>query len=180
MRRRQRRDWRWRARVYSDPFQHAALAAAVVAPLAVRTDRRVVATAITAALVIDVDHAVAARSARVSRTTALATRPRTHSLLLAALAGAAVGAAATPLQGWAAFAGLGSHLLHDAGDRAAPTPLLWPWRPAAQTGRGVQLAGTVALTTASAAMAAYVAARGRGRAAAADRGARAAASPRTA
>jgi membrane-bound metal-dependent hydrolase YbcI (DUF457 family) len=178
MRRRQRRDWRWRARVYSDPFQHAALAAAVVAPLAVKTDRRVLATAITAALVIDIDHAVAARSVRVSRTTSLAARPRTHSLLCAALVGAAVGAAA-PLQGWAAFAGLGSHLLHDAGDHAAPTPLLWPWRRPGQLGRRVQVAGTVLLTTASAVMAAHVAARARSLAAAGGGGDRAGPSPRT-
>ena len=178
MRRRQRRDWRWRARVYSDPFQHAALAAVVVAPLAVKTDRRVLATAITAALVIDVDHALAARSVRVSRTTSLAARPWTHSLLCAALAGTAI-AAAAPLQGWAAFAGLGSHLLHDAGDRAAPTPLLWPWRPARQVGRRVQLAGTVLLTMASAVMAERAAARGRCLCAAGDRGDCAAARPRT-
>jgi hypothetical protein len=159
--------------VYSDPFQHAALAALVVAPLA---DRRAVRTAVTAALLIDLDHAVAARSARVSRTTALATRPRAHSLLVALAAGAAVGAVAAPLHGWAAFAGLGSHLLHDAGDRAAPTPLLWPWRPAAQTGRRVQLAGTVLLTTTSA----VIAARARARAApGADAGA-AGTPPRTA
>jgi membrane-bound metal-dependent hydrolase YbcI (DUF457 family) len=113
----------------------------------------------------------------VSRTTSLAARPWTHSLLCAALAGTAV-AAAAPLHGWAAFAGLGSHLLHDAGDRAAPTPLLWPWRPARQAGRRVQLAGTVLLTTASAVMADRAAARGRCRPAAGDRGDCATAWPR--
>jgi membrane-bound metal-dependent hydrolase YbcI (DUF457 family) len=162
-----------RARVYSDPFQHAALAAAVVAPL---EDRRLVRTAIVAALLIDVDHAVAARSVRVSRTTALASRPRTHSVLVAVLAGTAVAAAVAPQHGWAAFAGLGSHLLHDAGDRAAPTPLLWPWRPPAQTGRRVQLAGTALLTTASAVIAARARARGAGGAG----GGAAAGRPRTA
>ena len=50
-------------------------------------------------------------------------------------------------------AGLGSHLLHDAGDRAAPTPLLWPAAPARQLGRRRQLAGTAALALASAAVA---------------------------
>jgi hypothetical protein len=160
--------------VYSDPFQHAALAAVVVAPLA---DRQAVRTAVLAALLIDVDHAVAARSVRVSRTTGLATRPQTHSVLSAVLAGGAVAAAVAPVQGWAAFAGLSSHLLHDAGDRAAPTPLLWPWRPARQTGRRVQLAGTVLLTSASAAIAV---ARARARASAAAGGAGAAGPPRTA
>ena len=137
--------------MYSDPFQHAALAALVVSPLAARTDARVVRTAVVTALVIDVDHVVAARSARVRDTTGLSMRPRTHSLLTAAGVGGALWAAAGPWHGWSAFAALGSHLLHDAGDEAAPTPVLWPWRPARQLGRRVQLAGTLALTAASAA-----------------------------
>ena len=143
-----RQDLRW-LQVYSDPVQHAAIAAAVVAPLAASADRRVLATAVTAALVIDVDHAVAARSVRVRDTTALVQRPRTHSLLTAAAAGSLVAAAAGPVHGWAVFAALGSHLLHDAGDRAAPTPVLWPFRPARQLGRRRQLAGTLLLTVGS-------------------------------
>jgi membrane-bound metal-dependent hydrolase YbcI (DUF457 family) len=174
-----RHDLAWRVRVYSDPLQHAAIAAVVVAPLAARTDRRVFATAVAAALVIDVDHAVAARSLRPSHTTALARRPPSHSLLAAAGAGALVAAAAGPAHGWAAFAALGSHLLHDAGDDAAPTPVLWPWRPARQLGRRTQVAGTLALTTASA-LAGSAAARARSRAAAGSHGADAGASPRTA
>ena len=139
-----------RVRVYSDPLQHAALAALVVAPLAARTDRRVLRTAVAVALAIDVDHVVAARSARPRDTTALPARPQTHSLLTAAGVSCTVWAAAGPWHGWSAFAALGSHLLHDAGDRSAPTPVLWPWRPARQLGRRVQLAGTMALTMASA------------------------------
>ena len=146
-----------RVRVYSDPLQHAALAALVVAPLAARTDRQVLRTAVVAAWVIDVDHAVAARSARPRYTTALPARPRTHSLLTAAGAGCLVWIAGGPWHGWSAFAALGSHLLHDAGDRAAPTPVLWPFRPARQLGRRVQVAGTVALTMASAAAGRYAA-----------------------
>ena len=138
-------------RVYSDPLQHAALAALVVAPLAAQTRQRVLVTAVTAALVIDLDHVVAARSARPRATTALSARPRTHSLLTAAGVGCVAWTAGGPAHGWAAFAALGSHLLHDAGDRAAPTPVLWPWRPARQLGRRMQLAGTVALTMGSAA-----------------------------
>src|SRR5687768_978486 len=104
-------------RVYSDPLQHAALAALVVAPLAVRTDSRVLGTAVAAALMIDIDHVVAARSARPRDMTALPARPRTHSMLVAAGVGCALWAAAGPWHGWSAFAALGSHLLHDAGDR---------------------------------------------------------------
>ena len=157
-------------RVYSDPFQHAAIAAAVVAPLTIGAPRRVLATAVTAALVIDLDHVVAARSARPRATTGLHQRPRSHSLLAAALAGALVGARAGPAHGWATFAALGSHLLHDAGDTAAPTPVLWPFRPARQLGRRRQLAGTLLLTTGSAAFG-YAAARARPRAAACADGA---------
>src|SRR4051794_33531934 len=166
MRPRRRRGSRFSPlRVYSDPFQHAAIAAAVVAPLALGAPRRVLGTAVGAALAIDLDHVIAARSARPRDTTALDQRPRSHSLLTAALAGALVAVGAGPAHGWATFAALGSHLLHDAGDLAAPTPLLWPWRPARQIGRGRQLLGTLLLTTGSAA-AGYAAARARDRAAA--------------
>jgi membrane-bound metal-dependent hydrolase YbcI (DUF457 family) len=138
-------------RTYTDPLQHAALAVLVVAPLAARTRERVVGTAVAAALAIDLDHVVAARSARPQATTALPVRPRTHSLVTAAGVGCVAWAVGGPWHGWAAFAALGSHLLHDAGDRAAPTPVLWPWRPARQLGRRVQVAGTVALAIGSAA-----------------------------
>jgi len=136
--------------MYTDPVQHAALAALVVAPLAARTRRRVVGTAVVTALAIDLDHVVAARSARPQHTTALSARPRTHSLVTAAGVGCVAWAVSGPSHGWAAFAALGSHLLHDAGDSAAPTPVLWPWRPARQLGRRVQLAGSVALAIGSA------------------------------
>ena len=116
-------------------------------------------------LVIDVDHVIAARSARRATPPGSHQRPRSHSLLAAALAGALVAARAGPAHGWATFAALGSHLLHDAGDTAAPTPVLWPLRPARQLGRRRQLAGTLLLTTASAA-AGYAASRARARAAA--------------
>ena len=129
--------------VYTDPLQHALIAAAVVAPLG----RRAIGTAVSAALAIDVDHAVARG----------------------------------PVYGWAAFAALGSHLLHDAGDRAAPTPLFWPFAPARQLGRRRQLVGTVALALGSVAVSRATAAPSRGRTApAGGDGGGAAARPRTA
>jgi membrane-bound metal-dependent hydrolase YbcI (DUF457 family) len=136
--------------VYTDPLQHAAIAATVAAPLG----RRAVRAAITAALVIDLDHAVAARSVRVRDTTGLDTRPRTHSLVTALAIGLAVGLRRGPAQGWAVFSGLVSHFLHDAGDRAAPTPMLWPFAPARQLGRRRQIVFTAALVAVSFAAAA--------------------------
>jgi hypothetical protein len=141
-----------RVRVYSDPLQHACIAAAVAAPLVPRVGPRVLMAAVVPALVIDVDHAVAARSLRIRDTTSLPTRPRGHSLLAAVGTGAVVAAAARPVHGWAAFAGLASHLLHDAGDRSAPTPVLWPFAPARQLGRRWQLAATTLLVLGSVAV----------------------------
>ena len=163
-------------RVYSDPFQHAAIAAAVVAPLG----RGAMRTAVAAALLIDVDHAVAARSVRIGATTGLDTRPRTHSAVTALATGAAVGFAAGPVQGWAAFAGLVSHLLHDAGDRAAPTPVLWPFAPARQLGRRRQMAGTALVALGSLALSRALAGASSAPCAAGADGGGASARPRTA
>lgn len=167
-----------RVRVYSDPLQHALIAAAVVAPL--RGGRPVVTTAVAAAIAIDVDHVVAARSLWVRDTTSLPARPRSHSLVAALGAGALVTAAAGPRHGWAAFSSLVSHFLHDAGDQAAPTPLLWPFAPARQLGRRRQLAGTVLLALGSVVVSRATATTSAGPSDAPVGGAGAAASPRTA
>ena len=159
--------------VYTDPLQHAAIAATVAAPLG----RAAVRAAVTAALVIDLDHAVAARSVRVRDTTGLDTRPRTHSLVTALTAGLVVTRARGPVQGWAVFSGLVSHFLHDAGDHAAPTPMLWPFAPARQLGRRPQIVLTAVLVAISLAVAA--ASRRRTSSASADGGA-GTAPPRTA
>lgn len=149
-------------------------------PLVPRSGWRVLATAVGAATAIDIDHAVAARSVRIRATTSLATRPRSHSLITALGAGGLVAVAAGPVHGWAAFGGLVSHLLHDAGDRFAPTPLMWPLRPARQLGRRRQLAGTAGLVLCSLAVSRATAAGERGRFAAGAGAGGEAARPRTA
>ena len=78
----------------------------------------------------------------------------THSLVTAAVAGLTVARARGPVEGWAVFSGLVSHFLHDAGDRAAPTPMLWPFAPARQLGRRRQVVFTAALVAVSFAAAA--------------------------
>jgi hypothetical protein len=129
----------------ADPLAHALLAAAVAAPLG----RRAVVTAVVAGTAIDVDHIVAARSLRPSAMLTMATRPRSHALLATAVAATAGAVAGGPVHGWAAFAGLGSHLLRDASDTGAPTPLLWPLRPARQIPRTWAAAGVAALALGS-------------------------------
>jgi len=82
--------------------------------------------AILAASLIDVDHAIAARSVLPAHLMALAARPAGHSLLgvlLAAGVGTALGG---PRIGYAAAAGLLTHIARDA--QAPPgVPLLVPW-----------------------------------------------------
>jgi LexA-binding, inner membrane-associated putative hydrolase len=129
----------------ADPFAHALLAVAVTAPLG----RPAVLTAVIAGTAIDVDHALAARSLRPSAMLTMPARPASHALLAAAAAGAAGALAGGPVHGWAAFAGLASHLLRDASDDAAPTPLLWPWAPPRQIGRRWAVAGVAALALGS-------------------------------
>ena len=163
----------------TDPLVHALLAAAVAAPLAPVHGRGPLVTAVLAGTLIDIDHPVAARSLRLGPMVSMEVRPRTHSLLSAVGAGGLGLAAGGPVHGWAAFAGLASHLLHDAGDRAAPTPLLWPLAPARQLGRGAALAGIAALALGSAVLS-RAAAGGKGPAAAGADGGGAAARPRTA
>jgi hypothetical protein len=129
----------------ADPVAHALLAVAVTAPLG----RPAILTAVMAGTAIDVDHAVAARSLRPSAMLTMPERPASHALLAAAAAGAAGAVAGGPVHGWAAFAGLASHLLRDASDDAAPTPLLWPWAPPRQIGRRWAVAGVAALALGS-------------------------------
>jgi hypothetical protein len=139
----------------------------------------VLVTSTVAATAIDVDHAIAARSFTIRATTTLATRPRSHSLLTAAGAAAITTAAAGPAHGWAAFSALVSHFLHDAGDTNAPTPMLWPFRPARQLGRRWQLAGTLALMLGSVAVSRATAGPSQAPSAAASRGDGGTAPPRT-
>jgi LexA-binding, inner membrane-associated putative hydrolase len=128
-------------RAGSDPLVHALLAAAVVAPLG----RGPMLTAVAAGTLIDIDHPIAARSMRPAAMISLPARPRSHNLLATLGAGAIGAIAGGPVHGWAAFAGLASHLLRDASGGGAPTPLLWPWSPQQQVGRGWALAGIATL-----------------------------------
>ena len=80
----------------------------------------------------------------------LVTRPRSHALLTTVAAAALGTAAGGPIHGWAAFAGLTSHLLRDASDEQAPTPLLWPLAAAASDRpRARRSAGIAALALGS-------------------------------
>jgi hypothetical protein len=104
---------------------------------------------VAAGTLIDVDHAVAARSLRLEPMLSLPARPRSHAIAVAVALGAAGVAVGGPRHGWAAFAGLTSHLLRDASDDQAPTPMLWPVGAPRQIGRRVAVAGVAALAVGS-------------------------------
>jgi membrane-bound metal-dependent hydrolase YbcI (DUF457 family) len=140
---------RRRAEACSDPLLHALVAAAVAAPLAPRGGRGPVLTAVAAGTLIDLDHPLVARSLRLGDMISLDSRPRSHSVVVAVTAGALATAAAGPLHGWATFGGLLSHLLRDADDDSAPTPLLWPWPTPRAFPPAALIAGTAALAAGS-------------------------------
>jgi hypothetical protein len=134
---------RRRAEAYFDPLLHGLVSAAVVAPLG----RRAQVASVAAGLVIDLDHAVAARSFQVDKMWTMPVRPPTHSVTVAVASGGVVGALAGPSYGWATFAGLLSHVLRDAVE--AKTHVLWPWSPRDRVSERAFVAGTAALALAS-------------------------------
>jgi LexA-binding, inner membrane-associated putative hydrolase len=134
----------------TDPLVHAAIAAGVVAPLASAGNLGPVGTAVATGTLVDLDHPLAARSLQLGAILTLDTRPRTHCLLSALAAGVVAWGPGGRLHAWAAFAGLAAHLLYDAGDDDAPTPLLWPLAPARQIGRARSAAGIGLLALGSA------------------------------
>jgi hypothetical protein len=164
---------------FADPFVHGLIAAAVAAPLAARHGRGPVVTAVVAGTAIDVDHPLAARSLRLTPMVSMAARPRSHSLLSALGVGALAAAMGGPVHGWAAFAGLSSHLLRDAEGLGAPTPLMWPLSSGGRVGRRAAIAGIAVLAVGSLAVS-RTAPGGAGPSAGADDGGGGAARPRTA
>lgn len=142
---------RW-LRGVTDPLVHGVYAAAVLAPLAKRGQWRPLVAGVVAGMLIDVDHAVSARSLRPSDLWSLPARPRAHSLILATAASVAAWRAAGSRYGWAVFAGLWSHLLRDATD-ASGTPVLWPVSRRDRLPRWAFATGVVALTLGSEALA---------------------------
>ena len=156
-------DARRRAEAFADPLLHALVAAAVSAPLVPRGGRGPLLAAVAAGTLIDLDHPVAARSLRLEAMLSLDSRPRSHSALAAAATGAAAAAAGGPVYGWAAFAGLLSHVLRDAADDSAPTPVLWPWPAPPRLSGEALVAAAAALALGSWAVSLGAAAR-RGRA----------------
>jgi LexA-binding, inner membrane-associated putative hydrolase len=141
---------RRRAVAVADPLLHAAVAAAVVAPLVPRAGRAPLLTGVAAGTLIDIDHPISVRSFSLDAILAMETRPRSHCLLATLGAGALGAALGGRVHGWAAFAGLGSHLLRDAGGDGAPTPLYWPFAPPPRRlPRGWATAGSVALALGS-------------------------------
>jgi len=87
---------------------------------------RPLVSAIVAGIVIDLDHAVAARSLDPFKMMNLAARPPTHSLVAAVLFGVLAGRLLGSVSGYAVGIGIVAHLLGDAIEPAG-VPLLMPF-----------------------------------------------------
>jgi membrane-bound metal-dependent hydrolase YbcI (DUF457 family) len=120
----------------SDPAVHALVAVVLVLPfyLLGRISAPLALLRVALAVLIDLDHAVAAGSLHPARMISLPARPLSHSLLFALLAG---GGLAALWRGrsrryplgllWYLFGlSLASHVLRDAADGNETTPWAWP------------------------------------------------------
>ena len=139
-----------RVQIYTDPLQHALSPPPSPRRSCRAAGRGVIVTAVAAAFVIDIDHAVAARSVRVRGTTALvdaSAHPQPASPRSAP--GRLVGARPARCTAGRRSAGSPRICSTTPGDRAAPTPVLWPFGRARQLGRRVQVAGTPLLVLGS-------------------------------
>jgi hypothetical protein len=114
---------RKRQEALSDGAAHIATALAVSIPAApfVEHRRRFVALSALSAVLIDLDHVVAARSTRLLRCMTMPTRPASHSLLTIGIGSYAAERLWPGTQsGLAITLGLGSHLLRDLATGGAP------------------------------------------------------------
>lgn len=112
-----------------DSCFHGVVAALVVLPgafLSGQERNQILGTCVLAAMVIDLDHFVAAGSLRLEAATTLDCRPWSHSLTaVVAVAFAIRWWIREPAIGAAVLAGLASHVLRDAGGGGC-TPIFWP------------------------------------------------------
>ena len=77
------------------------------------------------AMLLDLDHFIAARSLNLCDALTLKSRPPTHSLTFASVIGLATALiSGNPAIGWGTFAALASHILRDAS--GGITPVFWP------------------------------------------------------
>lgn len=112
---------------------------------------RPLVSAIAAGILIDLDHAVAARSLDPLKMMSLAARPPTHSLVAAVLFGIVAGRLLGSVCGYAVGIGIVAHLLGDAIEPAG-VPLLAPFvtNPRIQISVVVLIGGMLAMALASA------------------------------
>jgi len=109
-----------------DALAHGAAAGLVAVWLVPGFGTRTLVWGIAAGILIDLDHAVAARSLNPLQMMSLAARPPTHSLLAALALAALVGSLRGWIVGYAVGIGIVAHLLGDAIEPAG-VPLLVPF-----------------------------------------------------
>jgi hypothetical protein len=127
-----------------DPFVHLAVGLVVTAPLVLRERSAagrlaLLGLTVCAAVLIDLDHVLAAGSFSLYAITHLAGRPPTHSILFAVLAGLAVGGVSRrSAWGWLVCLAVLSHVVRDASGGGTPY-FAWPL-PGSQVSMGAYYA----------------------------------------
>jgi hypothetical protein len=110
---------------YCDEIGHGSVAVLAMLWTQPRWGWRPIIAAALAGTLIDVDHAIAARSLSPIDMMSLAARPPSHSLLAAVAAGALTGLVAGPRFGFGVAVGVITHVLRDAQEKPG-VPLLIP------------------------------------------------------
>jgi membrane-bound metal-dependent hydrolase YbcI (DUF457 family) len=110
----------------ADEIAHGSVALLCALAMAPTWGFRPVLVALLAGTLIDVDHAVAARSLDPTRMMMLGARPATHSLAGVVSIALLIGAIWGPRSGYAALLGAATHVVRDA-DSAPGVPLFAPF-----------------------------------------------------
>lgn len=117
--------------VLFDPLVHGTLALVVISPLFFHQDMagqtRWLLIAVAAAILIDIDHFIAAGSFSINDAIHLSGRPAAHSLLFAVSCALIIRLLSdNPIAGWLLFIALLSHILRDASVGGGGIPFFWP------------------------------------------------------
>jgi membrane-bound metal-dependent hydrolase YbcI (DUF457 family) len=105
------------------------------------------------AVLIDLDHVIAARSFSIRRLITLSERPAGHSVSFALIAGLAIFIVLeTPVYAWIAFASVLSHAMVDSADDIG-SPILWPFAENVRITEAQRMLGIMLLLLGSVALA---------------------------
>ena len=139
--------------VLKDEAIHLGFGLLVSMPLIAGHGLKLLGFVLVFAVLLDLDHVVAAWSFSIRRILSLSERPVGHSISFALISGLAVFfVLETPVYAWIAFASVFSHVLVDSG-YGVGTPVLWPFARGAKITESQRMLGIGSLLLGSAVLA---------------------------